>query len=165
MPSGGTSLNQREARAFDERTRASTLALCPVMLGIARPALLPESPFGQFLREDATARIKRMRAQAYREDFPGAPAAPPKQAPRPRQPDTPKPPKPPKTKKLRAQPARDLTVYHFVLPDGAEVESTRRDLQHRLPGLNPGSLADLVKGRLKQAKGVRCLGPVERTNG
>lgn len=56
---------------------------------------------------------------------------------------------------------RGRTVYLFVLPGGAEVNCTRWELQQRVPGVNPGSLADLVHGVIRQAKGVRCLGRVE----
>lgn len=150
MPTGGTSLQQREARAFDERARAASAALASVMLGIARPELLPEAPLGQFLREDAAASIKRMRVKAYREDFSEAPATPPKSS------------KPPKPTRLRGP---DPTVYLFILPEGEEVACTRKDLQARVPNLNSGSLFDLVHGLIHQAKGVRCHGPVERTNG
>lgn len=117
------------------------------MLGIARPELLPGAPFGQFLREDATARIKRMRAQAYREDFPEATAAPPTKQP-----------KKPKLPRAVLQRGRDPTVYLFVLPEGEEVACTRSELQARVPRMNSGSLLDLVHGRIRSAYGVRCLG-------
>lgn len=156
MPSGGTSLQQREARAFDERTRAATRELCRVMLGIARPELLPEAPLGQFLREDAAVRIKKMRARADREDFPEPATVPPSPVACAGPEEAPKP---------AGKRGRDRTVYLFVLPGGAEVHCTRWELQQRVPGVNPGSLADLVHGVIRQAKGVRCLGQVERTSG
>lgn len=52
----------------------------------------------------------------------------------------------------------DPNVYRFVSPEGAEFLGTRRDFSAVNPGINPGALHDLVKGRSKSAKGWHCAG-------
>lgn len=129
----GSTLLEREARAFDARARGSTASLGVLLLGAWFPGLL----------ELTRTKGKRGRVHRLQDDDERA--------------------KPRKVQKARGVP--DPTVYRFVLPDGEEVECARWELNRRCPGINPGSLSDLVRGAIGQTRGVRCLGRVERTNG
>ena len=54
----------------------------------------------------------------------------------------------------------DPTRYHFLTLHGRAFIGTRREFARIAPDVNPGSLCDLVRGKIGYAKGWRCLGPV-----